>query len=84
MNAGKTIYKTMYKKSLERQLEPLKVLNGTMEIYPCCDTLQVDDYSRYNMSSFNEEHKKDMRNKQFPQDLQEAFSLGARLSRKLI
>ena len=52
-----------------------------MEIYPCCDTLQVKDYSKYSMAGFNEEHKKKMQEEQFPHDLEEAFSLGARLNR---
>ena len=42
--------------------------------------LQVADYSRYDMAGFNEEHKKAMREKQFPQDLIKAFEMGARLS----
>ena len=55
-------------------------LNGKVEVYACCDTLQVTDYSKYNMASFNEEHKKAMREKQFPQDLIKAFQMGARLN----
>ena len=42
--------------------------------------LQVADYSRYDMASFNEGHKKEMREKQFPQDLETAFEMGAKLS----
>lgn len=55
-------------------------LNGKVEVYACCDTLQVTDYSKYNMASFNEEHKKEMRAKQFPHDLEKAFQMGARLA----
>ena len=51
-----------------------------MEVYACCDTLQVNDYSKFNMASFNEAHKKEMREKQFPKDLENAFTMGARLS----
>lgn len=82
MNAGKDTYEKWYKESMARQLEALKGLNGSMEIYACCDTLQVKDYSKYSMASFNEEHKKKMREEQFPRDLEEAFSLGARLGRR--
>ena len=35
------------------------------------------------MAGFNEEHKKEMREKQFPEDLANAFQLGARLSRQI-
>ena len=51
-----------------------------MEVYACCDTLQVNDYSKFNMASFSEAHKKEMREKQFPKDLEAAFNMGARLS----
>ena len=60
--------------------QSFKSLNGSVEVYACCDTLQVTDYSKYNMASFNEEHKKEMRAKQFPQDLEKAFQMGVHLS----
>ena len=50
--------------------------------YAACDTLQVKDYSKYNMGMFNEEHKKQVREKQFPVDLEEAYKMGVELSRK--
>ena len=40
----------------------------------------MTDYNKYNMAGFNEEHKKEMRAKQFPQDPEKAFRMGARLS----
>ena len=55
-------------------------MNGSVEVYACCDTLQVTDYSKFNMAGFNEDHKKEMREKQFPLDLEKAFEMGARLS----
>ena len=58
------------------------LLNGSAEVYACCDTLQVADYCKYNTAGFNEEHKKSVRENQFPSDLEEAFRMGARLSRK--
>ena len=45
------------------------IWDGEVEVYACCDTLQVNDYSKFNMAGFNEEHKKEMREKQFPKDL---------------
>ena len=79
MNAGQDIYERWYKESMALQLAPLKGLNGTFEILPCCDTLQVKDYSKFNMAGFDEAHKKRMREEQFPLDLKAAFSLGASL-----
>lgn len=49
-------------------------------MYACCDTLQVADYSKYSMAGFNEAHKKEMREKLFPKDLEEAFRMGVELS----
>ena len=81
MNAPKAYYNSAYRNKAEEIAQSFKGLNGTVEVYPCCDTLQVADYSKYNMAGFNEEHKKEMREKQFPEDLANAFHLGARLSR---
>ena len=61
-------------------MQTFKALNGSVEVYACCDTLQVKDYSKYNMAGFDENHKKEAREKQFPQDLEEAFRMGAKLS----
>ena len=80
MNAPKTFYNLTYRKKAKEVAQNFKSLNGSVEVYACCDTLQVTDYSKYNMASFNEEHKKEMRAKQFPQDLEKAFQMGARLS----
>ncbi len=52
------------------------LLNGSAEVYACCDTLQVADYCKYNTAGFNEEHKKSVRENQFPSDLEEAFRMG--------
>lgn len=46
----------------------------------CCDTLQVTDYCENNMAGFNEQHKREMRAKRFPQDLEKAFRMGVRLN----
>ena len=80
MNAPKTFYNLAYRKKAKEVAQSFKALNGSVEVYACCDTLQVTDYSKYNMASFNEEHKKEMRAKHFPQDLEKAFQMGRRLS----
>ncbi len=79
MNAPKTIYNLSYRKKAKEVAESFKALNGDVEVYACCDTLQVSDYSKFNMGSFSEEHKKEMRQKQFPKDLEYAFKMGMRL-----
>lgn len=68
-----------YSGKIEEVKRFFSALNGTVELLPCCDTLQVNDYSKFNMSSFNEEHKRQMREEQFPEDLKAAFQMGAKL-----
>lgn len=80
MNASKAFYNLAYRKKAKEIADSFQALNGTVEVYACCDTLQVNDYSKYDMSSFSEEHKRASREKQFPLDLEKAFQLGARLS----
>lgn len=82
MNAPKTFYNLAYRKKAKEVSQSFKALNGEVEVYACCDTLQVNDYSRYNMTSFNENHKKEMRGKQFPKDLRQAFQMGVKLGGK--
>ena len=52
------------RKKAKETAQSYRALNGTVEVYACCDTLQVADYSKFNMASFNENHKKEMRDKQ--------------------
>ncbi len=79
MNAPKPYYNMSYKKKAKEIADIFKSLNGDVEVYPCCDTLQVNDYSKFDMSGFNEAHKKEMREKNFPNDLENAFKLGVKL-----
>ena len=81
MNAPKAFYNLAYRKKAKEIAESFKGLNGSVEVYACCDTLQVTDYSKYSMAGFNELHKKEMREKQFPQDLEKAYEIGARLGK---
>lgn len=81
MNAQKSFYDLAYRKKAKEAAKSFQILNGAVEVYACCDTLQVTDYSKYNMASFNEKHKKEMREKQFPLDLEKAFQMGARLAK---
>ncbi len=81
MNATRELYDSWYRPKFEALLQGFRNLNGSLEIYPCCDTLQVNDYSRFSMASFSEEHKRLMRETKFPQELQEAFRIGSEISR---
>ena len=55
----------------------MRFLNGMVRIFPVCDTLQVKDYSKYDMAGFSEEHKKAVRDAEFPAMLDRAFKIGA-------
>ena len=79
MNAPAAYYDLAYRKKAKEIAQSFEGLNGSVEVYACCDTLQVKDYSKYNMAGFSEEHKKAVRKEQFPKDLENAFQMGARL-----
>lgn len=53
---------------------------GSCEVLKCTDTLQFEDYSRYESSMFDSAAKEQRRHDVFPQDQQRAFELGQRLS----
>lgn len=81
MNATAEMYQNYYEPKLSEQLNGFRVLNGAVRILPVCDTLQVKDYSKYDMASFSEEHKRAVHDEQFSVDLSRAFSMGAELAR---
>ena len=81
MNGPLAFYQLQYKKKMIRQANIFRLLNGTVQVLTSCDTLQVNDYSKFNMGSFIEEHKKAHHEKQFPLDLEKARQMGAELVR---
>lgn len=83
MNAPKAYFEQSYLGKAKEVEQFFRALNGNVEVYAACDTLQVNDYSKFNMAGFSEDHKKEMREKQFPVDLEEAFRLGKRLARSI-
>ncbi|MDT8716966.1 flavodoxin family protein [Clostridium sp. 19966] len=64
-----------YKTLLER-------LGAPSEVFTSNDTYQFDDYSKYEASLWNEQHKAKVKAEQFPIDCSKAFELGARLAKK--
>jgi multimeric flavodoxin WrbA len=81
MNAPKKYYGDVLRAKFKAHEKLFRVLNGEVRIYASCDTLQVSDYSKYNMAAFDESHKCKVHEEQFPLDLQEAYKLGAELSK---
>ena len=62
--------------------QALKMLFGYCETLYSCDTRQFTDYSRYDVTMYNGEHKIQHQAEQFPKDLEKAFELGKRLVEK--
>lgn len=81
MNATKETYEKVYKEKFEGYAGEFSRLNGEVRLYPCCNTLQVEDYSKFNMSGFDESLKRKTRDELFPADLQNAYDLGSQFSR---
>ena len=78
MNAPLEWYGKMYEEKMKDYFSMLRFLKGNLRITPCCDTLQVDDYSQYELKSFSEEHKRKVHEEVFPKDLEKAYDIGAR------
>ena len=76
MNASKMYADTAYKGIMKQYSDAMKRLGGSSEYYASCDTLQFDDYSKFAAGSFNEAHKRKMREEQFPKDIKAAYDIG--------
>lgn len=79
MNVGDEYAKT-YKPVFENNTNLLKKFGGTTEYYLATDTLQFDDYSKFQTGQFDENAKRQRHEEQFPKDLENAFEIGKRLA----
>lgn len=57
----------------------LKKFGGKTAYYLATDTLQFDDYSKFQAGQFQESAKRQRRKEQFPKDLANAFEIGRRM-----
>ncbi len=80
MNNTLAGYMLQSKAAMKSYFGPFSLLKGKVEIIPVCDTLQVDDYSKYEMRSFSENHKKTVHETDFPKELRKAYEIGKRQS----
>lgn len=71
---GKTHIVNTGKKVMERLFAPC-------EVFLCCDTLQFDDYSKYDTDRWDVAAKQKRHAEVFPKELESAFAMGARLVR---
>ena len=69
-----------YQYIFENNKNYLQLLNGHSEYMISSDCYQFDDYSKYAASNFDEKHKAEVREKQFPADCQNAFGMGRKLA----
>ena len=71
-----------YDKMLEDYKNRFESMVGPTEIMICGDTLQVDDYEKYDWTMFDPNAKKLLRETVFPKEMEKAFSLGAEIAGK--
>jgi len=81
MGATEVQYKNTYMPSLfgHNQIM-LKLVFGYCESMNVFDTSHVRDYSKYDCDLFDQEHKKEILETQFPMDLDRAFNFGKRIA----
>lgn len=80
MNAPEDYYQANLKDKLLSDLRGFRFLNGTTTIHNVSDTLQVKDYSKFRLDSFDPVHKQEVHDTQFPKDLAAAFAFGKNIS----
>lgn len=64
---------------IDRAKYIMEKLFAPCEILLSCDTLQFDDYAKYDTDMFDANAKRERNANVFPQELQKAFALGERL-----
>ena len=80
-NASEDFYAQIgYDAMLQRYQGSFNTFVGPTKILISSDTLQVKDYSRYNWTMFNPEHKKERHEAVFPEDKKKAFALGEQMA----
>lgn len=78
------VFKKMnYNQLMDNSAKQLGVF-GPTEILKPFDTYQFNNYERYDAATFSEPHKAEVRDTQFPKDIEQAYELGKRLVRESI
>lgn len=76
MNAPSHTYDELYR----RYKNSLAGFFGSSEYMVSCQTLQVNDYSRFHMGMFDEAERRQLREDIFPDDCRKAYELGMRIA----
>ena len=81
MNCPEQLSKEMkYDVILEDNVKSFSHIMGYAEGLYSYDTKQFTDFSKYNCDLFDEKHKIEVQQTQFPKDLQKAYELGQKLA----
>ena len=81
MNVGQELLETLgYDRHFSITKTALERHFGTCELLLCTDTLQFDDYSKYESEMFDTEAKIKRHAEVFPNDCKRAFELGVRVA----
>ena len=79
-NASEDFYTQIgYDAMLQRYQGSFNTFVGPTKILISSDTLQTHDYSRYNWTMFDPQHKKQRHETVFPEDKKKAFALGEQM-----
>lgn len=70
-----------YGRLFEQNEDMFGLYIGKAETLFAADTIQFSDYSKYHSDIFDPEHKLEVHNTRFPQELNRAFELGKKLTR---
>lgn len=73
---------TGYDSLLEQYKNTLTTFVGPTEVLACGDTLQVNDYSKYNWTMFDPTAKKKRHDETFTEYLDRAYEIGKNLWEK--
>lgn len=81
MNVPQKLMDEFYKTPVvERAKGTMERLFGSCEVLLSCDTLQFDDYSKYDTDLWDADAKRKRHEEIFPLELDEAYALGIRLA----
>ena len=82
MNVPKDVMeKINYEAIFTQNQRLLELFHGKSEILISNDTYQFHDYSKYDASRFDENHKAKVKETQFPIDCQNAYDMGILLTK---
>lgn len=80
MNCPEGLFHQMnFDKIPETDKNVCRMIFGQCEVLNSFDTYQFTDYSKYDCDMFDEAHKKQVLETEFPKDLEKAFVLGKSL-----